>query len=120
MARFNITLPDTLRAQLNAEARQRSIKISTLIVQCVKEHCTGVSKPEHEAQLQKCRDENAILWHKVELFKHDTAENADTHDLIVKELQHELECTQNSVKRLGEQVVGLEKQLYKERTEKQN
>lgn len=70
--------------------------------------------------MQKCRDENAILWHKVELFKYDTAENAATHDLIVKGLQHELECTQKSVKRLKKQVGGLEEQLYKERSEKQN
>lgn len=59
MARFNITLPDALRAQLEVEAQQGRTKISTLIAQCVKEHYAATPQAEYRAQLQECKDENA-------------------------------------------------------------
>ncbi len=105
MARFNITLPDALRAQLETEARQGSTKISTLIAQCVKEHYAGAPTAEYEAQLQKCKDENAILWHKVELFQDDTAENVAAHDMVVQELQNELDAAKTRTKGLEQDVV---------------
>ncbi|MGZ4936549.1 MAG: hypothetical protein ACXV5D_07810 [Halobacteriota archaeon] len=127
MVRFNIALPDAMKAELQAEAEQRKTTSSALIAECVTEHYTGTSKAEyeeqlqalkqectasqhklqaeHEAQLQECKRENAILWHKVDLFKQDTVENADSHAAVVRGLQHELELSEANRKNLSDQLM---------------
>ena len=105
MARFNITLSDALKDLLKAEAEQLNVKPSSLIAQSLKEHFQGTSKAEYEAELQKCKDENAILWHKIDQFKNDTAENAAAHDIVVKELQAELETAKKRMKEVKKNVV---------------
>ncbi len=102
MARFNITLPDALEEKLELEASSSKTKKSTLIAKFIKERYEGTSLAEYEEQLQKCKDENAILWHKIGQFKEDTAENAAAHAIVVKELQAEFETAKILTKNLEE------------------
>jgi len=111
MVRLNITLPDLCYSQLLTEADLHQTKVSTLIAECIEKHYGDPSKAEYEKQLQKCKEENIMLWHKIDQFKQDTVEHAPAHDTVVKGLQKELELAKKDLKSLSEQVVDLKGQV---------
>ncbi|MGZ4918312.1 MAG: hypothetical protein ACXV5E_07905 [Halobacteriota archaeon] len=107
MASLNIILPDLFYSQLLTEADLCQTKVSTLIAECIEEHYSDPSKAEYEKRLQKCKEENIVLWHTIDQFKQDTVENAASQDVVVKGLQNELEPAKKDVKNLSEQVADL-------------
>ena len=57
MARFNITLPDSIAEKLDEEAKRLDVAHSTLIAYHIEEYHEGESEADIEAELQKLRTE---------------------------------------------------------------
>ncbi|MGZ4903029.1 MAG: hypothetical protein ACXV47_09130 [Halobacteriota archaeon] len=116
MARFNITLPDPLRAQLEAEAQRSSTKISTLVARLIKDHFDSASKDEYELQIEQLQQKNQNIERQAqteinELLRQQEQERAKATQAAaaqvekLEELQDELEGEKERTKSLEQDIV---------------
>jgi metal-responsive CopG/Arc/MetJ family transcriptional regulator len=61
MARFNITLPDSIAKKLDEDAENQGIARSTLIAQYIERHYEGKSEDDIEAEITRLRAESADI-----------------------------------------------------------
>lgn len=59
MARFNITIPDSIAKRLNEDAKNQEMARSTLIAQYIEQHYEGKSDADIEAEIERLRTESA-------------------------------------------------------------
>ncbi len=115
-ARFNITLPEPLEAQLEATAQQSSTKISTLIARLIKDHFDGASKDEHKLRIEQLQQKNQNVERQAqteinELLRQQEQERAiATHVAAtqvedIKKLQNELEGEKERTNSLEQDIV---------------
>jgi hypothetical protein len=69
MARFNITLPDSIAEKLDEEAKRQDVAHSTLIAYYIEEYDEGESEADIEAELQQLRTESAYSTRRDERVK---------------------------------------------------
>ncbi len=139
MARFNITLPDTLKEQLKAEADIRKMKPSGLIAECVAEHYDKEPKAAYEKELENLKEQQAeaveraqmeaeALKRQLEREQAKTAQIIDEQGDKIKELQDVLDNAKIEVAELRQglvdkeddlQALGQEKQDLMERAEQE-
>ena len=116
MVCFNITLPDPLRAQLEAEAQRSSTEISTLVARLIKDHFDGTSKDEYELQIEQLQQKNQNIERQAqteidELLRQQERERAKAthvkaaHVENLKKLQNELEGEKERTKSLEQDIV---------------
>ncbi len=108
--RYNITLPDSLKAQLQADAEVQGIAVSKLIANYVDEHYATSDALE---RLDTLEQESFAMVEKLTQEKDQAAQKAVSQDTVIKGLQQELELTKTSTKNLSEQVVELKGQIRK-------
>jgi predicted transcriptional regulator len=59
MARFNITIPDSIAKRLDEDAENQEMARSTLIAQYIEQHYEGKSDADIEAEIERLRTESA-------------------------------------------------------------
>jgi hypothetical protein len=65
MARFNITLPDSIAKKLDEDALNQNIARSTLIAQYIEKHYEGKSEADIEVEIARLRTESADIVQRV-------------------------------------------------------
>lgn len=65
MARFNITLPDSIAKQLDEDAGTQDKARSTLIAQYIEQHYVGKSEADIDAEISRLRTESANIVARV-------------------------------------------------------
>jgi predicted transcriptional regulator len=65
MARFNITLPDSIAKQLDEDAGNQDKARSTLIAQYIEQHYVGKSEADIDAEISRLRAESANIVARV-------------------------------------------------------
>ena len=65
MARFNITLPDSIAKQLDEDAGNQDKARSTLIAQYIEQHYVGKSEADIDAEISRLRTESANIVARV-------------------------------------------------------
>ena len=58
MARYNVTLPETVVKKLAEEAKRQDVALSTLIAKYIEQYYKGKSEANVEAELQQSRRES--------------------------------------------------------------
>jgi len=61
MARFNITIPDSIAKRLDEDAEDQEMARSTLIAQYIEQHYEGKSDADIEAEIERLRIESADI-----------------------------------------------------------
>jgi predicted transcriptional regulator len=65
MARFNITLPDSIAKKLDEDAESQDMARSTLIAQYIEQHYEGKSEADIDAEIARLRTESANIVERV-------------------------------------------------------
>ena len=115
MARFTITLPESVAAKLAADEERRGTPRSTIIAQYLDEHYSQKPAADYEEALHEMQQQAALLEDEVQQLTKDNAarmqqaqkeaaEKATSQDIVIKGLQNELENAQKDVKSLNEKV----------------
>jgi predicted transcriptional regulator len=67
MARFNITLPDSIAKKLDEDAENQDIPRSTLIALHIEQHYEGKSEADIDAEIARLRTESADIVQRVRI-----------------------------------------------------
>lgn len=65
MARYNITIPDSIAKRLDEDADNQKMARSTLIAQFIEQHYEGKSEADIDAEISRVRKESADIVQKV-------------------------------------------------------
>jgi hypothetical protein len=76
MARYNITIPDSIANRLDEDADNQEMARSTLIAQFVEQHYEGKSEADIDAEIARLRTESASIVQRVR----------DEHEKKIKQL----------------------------------
>jgi chromosome segregation ATPase len=67
MARFNITIPDSIAKKLDEDSGNQEIPRSTLIAQYIEQHYEGKSEADIDAEIARLRTESADIVQRVRI-----------------------------------------------------
>jgi predicted RNase H-like nuclease (RuvC/YqgF family) len=117
MARFTITLPETIASKLAADEERRKIPRSTLIAEYLRQHYADAEKPivDHDAEIRAFEAKNAELNAKLNeanernrSLMEQVQREKDSRDVVATGMHHEIELLQ-------QKVTSLESALHTER-----
>ena len=116
MARFNITLPDSLKEQLQAEATQSNTSSSTLIAQYIEEHYNSPTKAGYEEEVQaiqqECTTLKADYEEQLKALKQKIMDAEQQAESLIEELTEQLHQEQAQLKQTeASQLADMRKML---------
>lgn len=125
--RFNILLPEALKARLQTDAQEQGVSSSKLISQYIAEHYAtndaltrlDVFEKECTTLRERLEQEQAQAAHGLERERAQAAEKTASQDTVINGLQHRLELAETNTKNLSEQVVDLKGQIRDLKDDKQ-
>jgi metal-responsive CopG/Arc/MetJ family transcriptional regulator len=98
MARFNITLPDSVAKKLDEDAENQNIARSTLIAQYIEQHYEGKSEADIEAEITRLRTESA------DIVQRARSEHEKKLQKLIADHENELQQVRTDFERQMEQI----------------
>ena len=91
MARFNITIPDSIAKRLDEDAENQDLARSTLIAQYIEQHYEGKSEADIETEIARLRTESAdIVQHVRNEHEKKVEHLIATHEAELQQVRTEL------------------------------
>jgi DNA repair exonuclease SbcCD ATPase subunit len=100
--RFNISLPDSLKAQLQTDAEKQGVAASKLITTYIAEHYATTEALERFGSLEQ---ECITMQEQLTQERNQAAQLAEEQAAVAKELQNELQNEKTRMKTLAQGVV---------------
>jgi predicted transcriptional regulator len=92
MARFNITMPDSIAKRLDEDAENQDMARSTLIAQYIEKHYEGKSDADIEAEIERLRRESAEIVQRARNEHEKKAQHLiATHEIELQKVRTELD-----------------------------
>ncbi len=116
MARFNITLPDSLKEQLQVDAQQSNTSSSTLIAQYIEEHYNSPTKAGYQEEVQaiqqECTTLKADYEEQLRALKQKIMDAEQQAEGLIEELTEQLHQEQAKLKQAeASQLADMRKML---------
>ncbi len=81
MARYNITIPDSIAKRLDEDAENQEMARSTLIAQYIEQHYEGKSEADIDAEITRLRTKSADIVQRVRIEHEKKVEHLlSTHE----------------------------------------
>lgn len=109
MARYNITIPDSIAKRLDEDAENQDMARSTLIAQYIEQHYEGKSEEDIDTEIARLRTESADIVQRVNLEHEKKVEHLiATHET---ELQQVLSDYETRIEQINADHTAVAKQL---------
>jgi predicted transcriptional regulator len=92
MARYNITIPDSIAKRLDEDAENQDMARSTLIAQYIEQHYEGKSEEDIDTEIARLRTESADIVQRVNLEHEKKVEHLiATHETELQQVRSDYE-----------------------------